>query len=80
MDSSIMEIVKVLREIGVLGLLALILVGGFKKWWVFGWHFDRVCQQYESELKDLRDERDQWKNLVIGAHVRDRRAQETATT
>jgi len=78
-ESAILEAVKALREIGVLGILVLILVGGFKQWWVFGWHYNRACDQYDKELADLRAERDEWKSLVISAQVRDRRASERTT-
>ena len=78
-ESALLEAVKALREVGVLGMLALILIGGFKQWWVFGWHYNRVCDQYEKELADLRSERDEWKGLVISAQVKDRRTpRETA--
>ena len=78
-ESAVFEAVKALREIGVLGMLALILIGGFKQWWVFGWHFHQMCEQYDKELADLRAERDEWKSLVVSAQVRDRRASERAS-
>lgn len=41
----------ILGNLGVLFTLLLILYGGFKKWWVFGW--------YASELKDQNNKLEQ---------------------
>jgi hypothetical protein len=39
---------------GVIGLLLAIIIGGIRKWWVFGW-------QYDALIKD----RDEWKKLAL---------------
>lgn len=75
-----LDVVQALRDSGLIGLLVLALVGGWKRWWVFGWHHDRVCARYEKQIADLNHERDDWKQLVIAAHADGQRARELVTT
>lgn len=42
------------NTIGVVTLLVLTLIGGYKQWWVFGWLY-----------KDLVKDRDDWKALAL---------------
>jgi len=72
MDLS--KVLAALREGGLLGGLILVLVAGFRRWWVWGWHHQNVIDRYEQQVNEMRKERDDWKNLVIGAHVRERRS------
>jgi hypothetical protein len=48
------QIVRVISDAGIIGLLVVILVGGSKRWWAWGW-------QYE----DLIKEKDEWKRLAL---------------
>ncbi len=54
MELSVREILSVISDGGVLGLLILILYGLQKRWWVVGWAYDEV-----------RTERDEWKELAL---------------
>ena len=77
---TLAAVLKFLHEGGLLAVLVLILVGGYKRWWVWGWHHQNVIDRYEQSVKDVRDDRDDWKHLVVAAHVRERRsAPRTAT-
>lgn len=62
-------LLQYLRDGGIIGLLLLAFVGGFKRWWVFGWHYDSVCR-----------ERDEWKQLALRGTVIAGQAVELATT
>ena len=56
------EILEYIRSAGITGILILIIVGGWRRWWVWGWHY----QQIEKE-------RDEWKSLAIGGtHLSER--------
>ena len=48
------EIIQTVRDAGVTGLLIFALIGGFRKWWVFGW-------QYNEKVR----ESDEWKRLAL---------------
>ena len=50
-DVGIVEITKYANSLSVVAVLALIIVGGFKRWWVFGWHYTQV----EREKNDWRE-------------------------
>ena len=43
-----------LRDLGVAGLLAFALVGGFRRWYVWGWTYEQVSK-----------ERDFWRDLAL---------------
>lgn len=51
--SELVNAVRALIDLGVTGLLAFALIGGSRKWWVFGW-------QYEL----LIAERDKWEAIA----------------
>lgn len=49
------EILQAVRDAGVTGLLIFALIGGFRKWWVFGWQY-----------KEVEEEKKEWKQLALG--------------
>lgn len=49
------EVIQTIRDAGVTGLLIFALIGGFRKWWVFGWHY-----------KEVEQEKNEWKQLALG--------------
>jgi hypothetical protein len=49
------QILQAVRDAGVTGLLIFALIGGFRRWWVFGW-------QYSEKVR----ESDEWKRLALG--------------
>jgi hypothetical protein len=48
---SVHDILQLVNSAGVVGMLVLILWGGFKKWWVFGWQY----RQTKNELETWRE-------------------------
>lgn len=48
------QIIQTVRDAGVSGLLIFALIGGFRKWWVFGWIYKDVCK-----------EKEEWKQLAL---------------
>lgn len=49
-----LEILDLLDRFGVLGLLVVILYGGVRGWWVFGW-------VYQDKLRQAEE----WKRLAL---------------
>ena len=54
-----------LRDLGVAGLMAFALVGGFRKWYVWGWTYAEMVA-----------DRDRWRDLAL----RSSKTGETAVT
>ena len=52
--SLLAEAIKFIGDVGVLGLLILIIYGGIKQKWVYGW-------QYREIVAD----RDEWKQIAL---------------
>ncbi len=48
------QLLATVSDAGVIGLLMLVLVGGARAWWVFGW-------TYKLMLRD----RDMWRRLAL---------------
>jgi len=42
------------EKLGIVGILFVALLGGMRKWWVWGWAYDQVVA-----------ERDEWKHLAL---------------
>jgi len=50
---TLQEVLRTLNDAGVLGLLVLIIVGAYKKWWVVGWLYfekDAECRELKRML------------------------------
>ncbi len=54
MPVEVVSLWSLLKDGGTLALLVVVLVGGWKQWWVFGWSF-----------KDMKIERDEWRILAL---------------
>lgn len=52
------ELLQVLQQGGMVGLLLIIIVGGARGWWVFGW-------MYKDRVRDLAAERDLWMKAAL---------------
>ena len=50
---------------GVVSLLLTFIVGGIRRWWVWGWQYD-----------DLRKSHDEWKTIALAGSNLSRRAVE----
>lgn len=51
---TIGELLSIIKDAGIVGLLMIILVGGAKSWWVFGWAYRLMTQ-----------DRDMWRTLAL---------------
>ena len=61
LDLGIAEIFKYVNTAGVIGLLTVIIFGGYKKWWVFGWQY----KESEERNKKTETERDGWRDIAL---------------
>lgn len=48
------EILRILNQGGTVAVLVLIILGGYRQWWVWGWQFHA-----------LEEDRDRWKELAL---------------
>ena len=55
------EIVDLVSKGGLLGACVIVIITGFKGYWVFGW----VHKQVRDDLAKMQDERDQWRDLAL---------------
>lgn len=58
MDPSLIGLSEVIEKGGLVIGMVLILIGGYRRWWVFGHHYaekDRECEQ--------------WKQLALNGHL-----------
>lgn len=60
-STDLQDALKYISQIGVLGVLTVVLYGGYKRWWVFGW----IYQQSEIRVEKLEKERDDWRDLAL---------------
>jgi hypothetical protein len=65
MEPVLTNALKFLHEAGLLGVLILVLFGGWKRWWVFGHQHERVIARFEQELTARTTERDEWKRVAM---------------
>jgi hypothetical protein len=48
------DILKLAQDVGSTGLLVIAVVGGFRRWYVWGWAYDR-----------MERDRDEWKATAL---------------
>jgi hypothetical protein len=59
MEVTVEAMLVAVRDVGSTGLLALAVIGGFRRWYVWWWNYDQVLH-----------ERDDWKATALKAlHV-----------
>ena len=58
-DLTVSDLLKYISQAGVLGLLTVMLYGGYKKWWVFGWIYR------ESEERTTKTEKERDRKSVV---------------
>ena len=68
----------VLGNLGVLVLLLLILVGGFRKWWVYGWIYQAQAKAHLEEMQKAEKRLDRLERVAQGGTILATRATELA--
>lgn len=66
--TNLPEIVQVISNTGLVGLLIIIVWGGAKGWWVYG-----------REYKEMKQDRDEWKEAALSGTTIAERAIDTAS-
>jgi len=51
---EINDILDIISQAGVVGILVIILAGGLRQWWVFGWLYRATIE-----------ERNEWKQIAL---------------
>lgn len=54
-STALVEVVKWASGLGTPTLLILVLIGGYRQWWVWGW-----------QLREMREDRDFWRAQALG--------------
>jgi hypothetical protein len=55
------ELLKLISQGGVLGILIFMVFGGYKQWWVFGWTY----REEKERTSKAEKERDDWRDLAL---------------
>lgn len=58
---TLADLLKYFSQAGVLGLLTIVIFGGYRQWWVFGWQYKEAAARIEKAEK----ERDDWRDLAL---------------
>lgn len=58
---TLAEFFKYLSQAGVLGLLGIVIFGGYRQWWVFGWQY----KEAKARIDKAEKERDDWRDLAL---------------
>lgn len=60
-------------------LLAVIIVSGLMRKWIFIWTHDLIVEQYKSQLTEVRNDRDRWQEAALKGTSLAREAVNTTT-
>jgi hypothetical protein len=74
------SVLDLLNRGGVLVLLSLAMLGGWRGWWVFGPVHREIVRRLEAELERVQAERDRLFDLALNATKQAGRAVETLAT
>ena len=76
---ELVDLAGKLSGAGLATILILILIGGWKGLWVFGWVQMRERAMLEQQRDQLFKERDEWKTLALRATATADKAVDHAT-
>ncbi len=62
-NTEVERVIEIVPDLGVIGLLVVIIFGGYRGWWVFGWQYKDLLTRHEK----LREDRDFWQEIAIRA-------------
>lgn len=72
-DMTFKEVLDLIPGIGVTTLLFLVLYGGYKRWWVFGWQYDFIVSQLNICIENASEREKFLKNLnQVNSNATDR--------
>ena len=54
-----------LRDGGTLALMAFILFGSWRRWWIWDHQAKEIARLYERRITDLVTERDEWRRMAL---------------
>jgi hypothetical protein len=62
---DLFELASKLSGAGLATLLIFILVGGWKRMWVWGYQLEQLRTDMKEQLLDERAEKQEWKSLAL---------------
>lgn len=75
-----LKVAELLSQLPIAVLLLLILITGYRGWWVYGvWHRDRLAQEIERRNEAVAAAA-KWERLALEAHGLAHRATDIAST
>jgi hypothetical protein len=57
--------VRTLSDLGTVGVMIAVIFGGFKRVWIWGYHYDDLRRSSELEQQRLREDRDRWQDIAL---------------
>jgi hypothetical protein len=65
MELDFVKIAAVIRDLGVGGGLILLLWGGYKRRWVWGWQLEELRHDMKAQLDACEHRAKEWKDLAL---------------
>ncbi|KKN15323.1 hypothetical protein LCGC14_0987220 [marine sediment metagenome] len=62
---TVIDVFQFINDIGLVGVAALIIWGGLKRKWVFGWTHEEVKTDLRQQLDRIAQDRDDWRALAL---------------
>ncbi len=59
------QLLTMINTGSVVTLLIVILWGGMRRWWVFGFVYDEALKLKDQQIETLVKERDRWQRLAL---------------
>lgn len=64
---TVADVISIASDLGVIGLLLLIVFGGAKKVWIWYWqHAERIAD-LEKQLKEAKEDAREWRMMALNA-------------
>lgn len=61
------DLLTIVKDAGIVGVLFIFIIGGVKKWWVWGWQYREYREYAEAEIKYWRSAT--FRSLNVSEHV-----------
>ena len=65
MEISIPAVLEAAQNLTIISGLILVLIGGKRRWWVWGYQLTEMRADLKEQLADERAEKEEWKQLAL---------------
>lgn len=65
MEPTANSFLSIIDAFGTMGVLVVIIVGGIRRWYIWGHHHDELKSTWKDHFDAMERDRDEWKQIAL---------------